>query len=150
MLNYKIIELNKDNIVSIESFKEESIEEGAHMVKRTLEEWKSGENTFSKRGERLWSLFVDDKCIAMGGLNIDPFVENNDGSIGRVRHLYVSRKYRRQGLAKVLMNLIINEAKKNFKTLRLSARRPEAFALYESMGFKRVEGEKVTHVFDLR
>ena len=92
--------------------------------------------------------FDKEKCIAIGGLNIDPFIEGNEGTIGRVRHLYVSNKYRRQGLSKVLMSLILTEAKKNFKILRLSTNNPVAAHLYETLGFIKVEGHKVTHVLN--
>lgn len=149
MLDYKIIEISDENIDSLEPLSEEALLDGDTFIRRTINDWKEGENKFSKPGEKFWGFFIDGECIAIGGLNIDPYVEDNDGSIGRVRHVYVLRKYRGQGLSKVLMKLIMDEAKKNFTTLRLSTHNPVAASLYESLDFEKKEGAKVTHILKL-
>jgi len=136
-IDYKVKEINDNNIDSLNELVEESMKENINFVKRTVNEWKSGKNNFSKKGEKLWGLFLQNKCIAIGGLNIDPYIENNEGSIGRVRHVYVAQKYRGFDLSRVIMKLIMEEAKKNFKILRLSTQNPIAASLYESLGFKK-------------
>ncbi len=151
-IDYKINEINDNNIDSLKELVEESIKENINFVKRTFEEWKNGENNFSKKGEKFWGLFLEDKCIAMGGLNIDPYIENNDGSIGRVRHVYVAQKYRSLGLSKVVMKLIMDEAKKNFKILRLSTKNPIAASLYESLGFQKennIDENRAEYVYEI-
>ncbi|MEK7227759.1 MAG: GNAT family N-acetyltransferase [Patescibacteria group bacterium] len=146
MIDYKIIEISDENIDSLEPLNEEALLDGDTFIRRTINDWKEGKNKFSKTGEKFWGFFINKECIVIGGLNIDPYVEDNDGSIGRVRHVYVLRKYRGQGLSKSLMKLIIDEAKKTFTTLRLSTHNPIAASLYESLGFVKTEGIKVTHM----
>jgi GNAT superfamily N-acetyltransferase len=148
MINYKVIEINNENIFSLEPLNIEALADGICIVKKTINEWRTGENTFSKTGEKFWGLFIGSECIAIGGLQIDPYVENNDGTVGRVRHLYVAKKNRGNGLSRVIMNLVLDEAKKNFKILRLSTKNPIAASLYESLGFVKKEGVKVTHIID--
>lgn len=145
MIEYQILEINDNNIDSLLPLNEEALADGWNLVDRTIKEWKSGENKFNKKGEKLWGLFIGDKCIAIGGIDIDKYLEGNDGSVGRVRHVYVAKEYRRQGLSKVIMNLIIEHAKKYFKLLRLSTSNPIACHLYDSLGFQKVEGYKVAY-----
>ena len=142
----KIIEMNDDLINSLKELASEATKNGDNFVQRTIDEWESGENTFSKPGEKLWSIYVDNNIVALGGLNKDPYIDNDE--IGRVRHVYVSENYRGQGLSKILLKLIIDEAKKHFKTLRLSTKNPIAASLYESMGFEKTDGDdhKATHI----
>lgn len=143
MIDYLILEINDSNIDSLEMIAKEATEENYSFVRKTIDEWKSGVNNFSKKGEKLWGIFINNKCIAIGGLNKDPYIDDKD--VGRVRHVYVSKEYRGQGLSIILLKLIISEAKKNFKSLRLSTHNPIAASLYESNGFNKVDGVKVTH-----
>ncbi len=135
MLDYKILEINDENIFSLEPLNEEALPDGYKLVQKGIREWKDGTNKFSKQGEKFWGLFIGSECIAIGGLNIDPYLEGNDGSVGRVRHIYVAKKYRGLGLSKVLVNMVLDEAKKHFKLVRLSTRNPIAASLYESFNF---------------
>ncbi len=138
MINYAIQEVNNDNIDSLALLQQEA--EGETMiVSKMVDEWKSGENTFSKTGEKAWGLFVGDECIAFAGINVDPYLEGNDGSVGRVRHVYVAQKYRGQGLSKVLMDVVLAHAKEYFKTLRLSTNNPIALRVYLAYGFAETE-----------
>ncbi len=144
MESYQILEINNFNILLLLGLAEEADAGGYLFVQKTITEWNDGTNNFSKPGEKLWGIFIADECIGIGGLNQDPYV--NDKTIGRVRHLYISKKYRGLGLSKLLMQLIVNKAKENFTTLRLSTQNPVADSLYESLGFTKTTGEKVTHI----
>ena len=148
MLNYSLIEINDSNISSLQKLSAEALGDNYSFVKRTIDEWESGINTFSKHGERLWGIFINDECVAIGGLNQDPYIE--DVTVGRVRHVYVAKNYRGNALSKVIMKLILDEAKKNFRVLRLSTSNPVASSLYESMGFTKATGYKVTHIVHLK
>ena len=101
-------------------------------------------NDFSKEGEILLGIFISNLCIGIGGLNVDPYIE--DPIIGRIRHVYISQKHRRKGLATLLLKKIIRMAAKDFKILHLYTNIPNASSLYESLGFVPSSGIKVTHI----
>ncbi len=118
--------------------------EGFNFVQRAIDDWSSGMNCFSKKGEILFGIFISDLCIGIGGLNVDPYI--NDPNIGRIRHLYVSQEHRRKGFATLLLKRIIRIAATNFELVRLSTHNPNASSFYESMGFDNSKGEKETHI----
>ena len=143
-LDYSITEITDSNIDSLNELAQDAIADGHTSVQRTIDEWKDGSNKFSKDGEKIWGIFLSDQCIGIGGINQDPFID--DRTVGRVRHLYISTQYRRLGLSKVLLKLILTHAKKYFTSLRLSTKNPIAASFYESFGFKKTDGIKVTHL----
>ncbi|HCX5354411.1 TPA: GNAT family N-acetyltransferase, partial [Escherichia coli] len=73
--------------------------------------------------------------IAIGGLNIDPF--SNEQKIGRLRRFYVSRDYRRNGLGRLLLKKIICDAKNYYKVLVLHTDTEQADNFYTSFGFSK-------------
>ena len=144
MIDYTVVEINDSNISSLQKMVEESKQSGEGIVGRTVDEWISGKNKFSKEGEKFWGLMVDNEIIGIGGLNQDPYL--NDPKVGRVRHVFIMKKYRGQGLSIVLMNLILDLAKKHYTTLRLATNNPIAASLYESLGFEKINEVKATHI----
>jgi len=84
--------------------------------------------------------------IGIGGLNCDPYSEYPN--LGRVRHLYIRKVHRRKGYATLLMNTFINEARLHFDMLRLFTDNPAASGLYETLGFQKFNGPKVSHVLN--
>lgn len=152
-MEYKIQKINDSSILSLTGLAAQAKTEGYNFVQRTIDEWQAGKNNFSKTGEFLLGVFDGDNCIAIGGLNIDPYA--NDTRVCRLRHLYVSPKCRRVGIAKILLEKIINDAQNYFNVLRLSAHKPArsnepAARLYESMGFIQDEGDHQTHLLNLK
>jgi len=141
---FDLVTFTGDNYLLIESLVDESRREGFGFVQRTIEEWTSGANRFSRTGEGLWGLVSGTELIGIGGLNVDPFIQ--DPGTGRVRHLYIRREYRRKGCATILMNTIIGQAKPHFHILRLFTDNPAAAALYERLGFEHLPGYKVSHL----
>ena len=95
-MNYEIIMITDGNINELEHLAKEAKTEGYNFVGRTIDEWKSGINSFSKTGEFLYGVISNNKCIAIGGLNIDPY--QNYENVGRIRHLYVAKAYINQGI----------------------------------------------------
>ena len=151
-MNYEISQINDSSIQSLAPLAVDAEGEGFKFVKKTIDEWISGANRFSGPGEILWGVFDGGKCVALGGLNVDPHA--NDPKVGRVRRLYVSSAYRKKGVATALLEMIIGKARQNFTTLRLSAHRPgasneAASKLYEEIGFAKDEGPNQTHVKSL-
>ena len=95
----------------------ESLNEGFKFLAKAKSSWESGANRFDKTGEIFYGAFDENKVVAVCGLNIDPYT--NKSSIGRVRHLYVLPVYRRKGIAKLLVDKILEFGKESFEILRL-------------------------------
>lgn len=139
----ELIKLSDHNYYMIEILVEESIVEGFQMVERTILDWKSGANRFSGIGESFWGLLWKGELIGIGGLNIDPYVDNV--CTGRIRHLYIRKQFRRQGFAKLLMSEIVKEARQYFTKLRLYTDNSEAALFYQFLGFRPINDLKVSH-----
>ena len=142
----KLIEFTDVTFFLIDGLTDESRQEGYEFIQRTIDDWNSGANKFSKPGEKLWGLMLEATLIGIGGLNCDPYSEYPN--LGRVRHLYIRKAHRRKGYATLLMNTIINEARHHFDTLRLFTNNPTASELYETLGFQKINRPKVSHVLN--
>jgi ribosomal protein S18 acetylase RimI-like enzyme len=117
----------------ISSLIQESLQEEYNFIQRLKDEYLNGVNCFDKFGESLFVARADYIIVGICGLNIDPYLHNLD--IGRVRHLYVSKNYRKQGIGHLIMEHVINDAIKSFKTLILRTNNPLADKLYRDLGF---------------
>jgi len=144
---FHLVSFTSDNYGMIESLVDESKQEGFEFVQRTIDDWNSGANRFSLVGEGLWGLVSGGELIGIGGLNVDPYVE--DAGIGRVRHLYIRQAYRRKGCAALLMKTIIGHARLHFRVLRLFTANPVAAAFYVRLGFEHLPGDKASHVWTI-
>ncbi|CAM4022239.1 GNAT family N-acetyltransferase [Lederbergia lenta] len=128
---------------------DDSLSEGYKFIKRLVDEYAAEYNKFDRHGEALYVAKIEDKVIGIGGLNIDPYL--SFPYVGRVRHLYVLRQKRGTGVGKRLLNTIIDEARKHFRTLRLSSTNNLAAEnLYIKCGFSKVEGiHKASHILEI-
>jgi len=122
---------------------EEADAAGLAFLSRLRDEWLSGFLRFERPGERLLGAFVDGRLVGVGGMSHDPY-QPADG-LGRVRHLYVLRAFRRRGIARHLMAEILARAGPDFTTLRLRTNSLEAGRLFESLGFQRADRADETH-----
>jgi GNAT superfamily N-acetyltransferase len=114
----------------------ESKEDGFRFVERLVNDYQNGTNTFNHFGEGLFGIFNNDGAlIGIGGLNIDPF--SNDLSIGRIRRFYVRKAYRRNGIGSLLVNTIIEEAKRYYHILVLHTDTEQGDKFYSSLGFSK-------------
>jgi ribosomal protein S18 acetylase RimI-like enzyme len=119
--------------------------EGFQFVRRVVNEWESGANRFTGKGEALVGYFVGDRLVAICGLTRDPY--QNEATVGRLRNLYVLPEYRRRSIGAVLTRRVIELAESAYRVLRLRAATPRAAALYERLGFTATaELENCTHV----
>jgi len=129
-----IIKISTLPINEIQPLIQKSTQEGFEFVERLSIEFQEGINQFNKPGEALFAAYAHTDLIAIGGLNQDPYVQKQ--KTGRVRHLYVLPDFRRQGIGKQIMMLIISEAKKHFHLLTLRTFNPDADKFYRHLGFK--------------
>jgi len=140
-MNLKIIKTEQlpksfDKLIQV------SKEEGYRFVDKTKQEWHSGKNSFSKNGEAFFLVYDGEVLVGCGGVNIDPYTDN--AKIGRVRHLYVLPAYRRKGIARSLVNEIINKSRHSFSVLRLRANSLNigSYDFYLSCGFQETKGNE--------
>jgi ribosomal protein S18 acetylase RimI-like enzyme len=122
---------------------------GLRLVRRLVDEWTSGANRFDRPGEALFVARIAGEIVGVCGLNLDPYAAAP--TIGRVRHLYVSLAHRRRGIGRRLMAEVVAAARGRFERLHLRTTNPAAAALYERLGFRRLDDvPDCTHVLDLR
>ncbi|PGD59224.1 GNAT family N-acetyltransferase [Bacillus wiedmannii] len=116
---------------------QESKEEGFNFLIKLKSEYENKINIFNKTGECLYGIFQGEKLIGIGGLNKDPYTENN--KIGRLRRFYISKHYRRKGLGNLLLNRLLLHAEKYFKVVVLHTDTKQGDVFYNANGF--VKGE---------
>ena len=127
---------------------QESQVQGYSFIDRLVSEYEDGTNRFALPDEALFGVYADEQLIAIGGLNRDPFLENND--IGRVRHVYVLADFRRQGVGTLLLRHIIEAARPHFRLLTLRTFNEDAAKFYVSLGFQSTnEMPNATHILSL-
>jgi GNAT superfamily N-acetyltransferase len=123
-------------ILDLNSLLAESKSEGFRFLSRLIDEYQSGINTFSDRGEGLFGVKDHSgEVIAIGGLNQDPY--SNEMNIGRLRRFYVANSYRRRGLGIQLMDHILSYAKEHFALIVLHTDTEQADCFYRAYGFKK-------------
>ncbi|WP_142344497.1 GNAT family N-acetyltransferase [Bacillus cereus] len=116
---------------------QESKDEGFNFLIKLISDYENKINTFNKTGECLYGIFQGEKLIGIGGLNQDPYTENN--KIGRLRRVYISKDYRRIGLGNLLLNWLLSHSEKYFKVVVLHTDTKQGDAFYTTNGF--VKGE---------
>lgn len=123
---------------------EASLTEGFNFLARLMEKWESGENRFEKPNERLYQIEVEGEIIGIGGINNDPYCNNNKH--GRIRHLYIHPNHRGKGLGKKIVQTIIVDFRGSYEKFTLRTKREKASKFYEAIGFMRVyDSETNTH-----
>ncbi|WP_142333991.1 GNAT family N-acetyltransferase [Bacillus wiedmannii] len=127
---------------------EESKEEGFNFLIRLISEYENKINIFNKTGECLYGIFQGEKLIGIGGLNEDPYTENN--KISRLRRFYIAKEYRRKGLGRLLLVRIISDAKKYFNIVVLNTDTVQGDKFYISIGFvKGIKFVGASHYLNL-
>ena len=132
----------------IEDLRAEAVVEGFRFVDRLIFEWQSGCNRFLQRGEVFVGAFWEAELVAVGGLNRDPYADQ-DG-IGRLRHLYVRRSARHTGAGSAIVRHLLDKAEGAFHSVRLRTETQEAADFYVGLGFQPVHDKTATHVRVLR
>jgi ribosomal protein S18 acetylase RimI-like enzyme len=138
---YKVREHLPDDF---EALLADSLKGGHRFILRLKADWLSGANDFSKSGECLRAAVEGGKLIGIGGINIDPYL--NDKANGRIRHLYVHSRFRRKNVASIILKELEKDAVCHFDLLTLRTNNPEADLFYLKLGFCRVQGHPfLTH-----
>ena len=109
--------------------------EGFRMVDRLLEEWHSGLHRYDADSEPLLLVHFGQEVVGVGGIT------RQNTETGRLRRVYVSPMFRRQGVGSVLVEELIRLARPHYKSIVLKTEDAPAAAFYESHGFSRFEGE---------
>jgi GNAT superfamily N-acetyltransferase len=126
----------------------ESVAGGFEFLRRLELEWLTGANCFDRLGECLFVAIQDERVVGVCGLNVDPYCQ--DRNAGRLRHLYVAARCRREGIGRALTKQIVSEAAKSFAILTLRTGTPEAAAFYLALGFMHTHLlPSSTHYLDL-
>ena len=120
----------------------ESESEGFRFVRRFKDEFDSKLNNFSKHGEVLFAVTIDNSLIAIGGVN--SWGTDKD-KIGRLRRFYVSKAYRNNGVGRRLLDRIETHAFEHFDTLVLYTESSEASNFYLNCGYTEVLAQKISH-----
>lgn len=136
--------IRKINSITLKSLISDSEDNNVSFVTNTVADWINGTNRFDKEGEFFLGAYINDEIVGMGGLNIDPYMDHV--KTGRVRHLYVSSRFRRQKIGQQLMLEIIKNAKQYYEAIRLYTENKDAFLFYESFGFQRSSKYKESHI----
>ncbi|MGC5326842.1 GNAT family N-acetyltransferase [Brevibacillus sp. SYSU BS000544] len=148
MSTFQILRVNNLTIEEIKHLIDECTLEGFTFMTKLQDEYVTGQNRFDKRGEALYVARFDHNIVGICGLNQDPYEKQS--TIGRVRHLYVAKEFRKQRIARALVSQIIYEAKEYYLELTLRTNNPEADRLYRSMGFSTESNyESATHILPL-
>lgn len=128
-----ISEIKALKVDELEPLVLQSEQEGFRHLRRLVNEYQSGENTFSGQGEALYIAREQEQIVGIVGLNQDPF---SDHSTGRVRRLYVHPDYRHLGIGKQLVQKVTSEANKFYNILVLHTDSEQASTFYLALGFK--------------
>ena len=122
----------------------EASAQGYDFVRETTDDWASGANRFNAPGECFCGYRQDGEIVAIGGLNIDPFL--NDPAIGRIRRVYVRQAWRNRGIGQAIVLDLIARARPSFRSVRLRAENTEAARLYERLGFVAIDSPDASHI----
>ena len=102
-------------------------------------------------------VFLDDKLIGISGIEMEDKTSAHEGVLG----ISIAKEYRRQGIGKKLIKLVIDEAIKNLPqariiTLGVFGNNPLAMGMYKKFGFKEFgklpegilyKGQYVDHIY---
>ena len=66
-------------------------------------------------------------------MNVDPYI--TEVCTGRIRHVYVLKRARRQGVATTLMRYLLNYVRRSFRSVRLFTDTKGGAMSYEALGF---------------
>jgi len=126
----------------------EAVADGVHNVTRLLDRWVDGSERYEAPGESLLVALAagTERVVGVGGISRCPDVA---GAL-RVRRFYVAADWRRDGVARLIAETLIEDARRNAELVTCNAgASAAAVPFWESMGFSRSEAAGVTHELKL-
>ena len=126
----------------------EATADGFRFLDRLVTEWDAGNNRFDAPGERLLGAFLNDRLVAIGGLNVDPYA--TEAGTARLRHVYVLKAERRRGFGRMLVRRLLEDAREaGFSEVRLLTDTVAGARFYESLGFSSLRSPHGSHLMPL-
>ena len=119
----------------------EALSEGHRHMGRLAREWAAAPEQF----HALLATFEDDALAGIGGITDEP--EPAPEPAWRMRRLYVAKASRGRGVARTIVNALLQEALDNVRLVTAHAGGTEAAQFWEAMGFTPVSGRPWTHEF---
>ena len=117
------------------------LEEGSEAICDITESLRDFYNRHLSDGTFVaWVAVFDNEIIATSGMSFTekpPYYNNPTGQIGIVSSMYTVPEYRRRGIAKKLLELIVNEAKEYGCGVVYITASDEGAKLYQACGFER-------------
>jgi len=139
----KTIRIADDLPPEIETLASEARAEGWRHIDRLIAEWSSGAERFDKPGEALFAVFAAGDLAGVGGLTREP--ADPSGDVLRARRLYVSPRFRRQGVGRALASAIVQQAQACVSRVTVNARQGAAGAFWEGLGFALASAGGFSH-----
>ncbi|WP_169891257.1 GNAT family N-acetyltransferase [Litchfieldia alkalitelluris] len=134
MAHINIKRIDKVEFENLSHLIEESEKQGFRFVRRLVNEYLNGENSFSLEGEVLYGAYDrNGLLVAVAGLNRNPY--SGENTIGRVRRCYVANEMRGQGIGKLLIEQLIKDADGMFNVLVLHTDTEQGDRFYQALGF---------------
>jgi GNAT superfamily N-acetyltransferase len=140
-----IVQFDRWPYAAIEPLVQDSLQEGFHFLQRLKDQWLSGANRFSGKGEALFGIFEGDRLLAVGGIN------RQSDDCARLRRFYVRKDVRREGLGRMLVQHILRFASAHYTRVFLRTDTPAADQFYLAVGFSHLfPGSGSTHIIELK
>jgi GNAT superfamily N-acetyltransferase len=125
-----------------------SLAEGFRFVQVLRDQWNSGANRFTEPGEGFFAAYHRGSLAGVCGLNRDP--HSADPAVGRLRRLFVSEPFRRQGVGRAVVLHTLSFAREHFSLIRVWTDMSDADVFYRALGFSRVRSPlDATHELQL-
>jgi GNAT superfamily N-acetyltransferase len=131
----------------IRELSDEASTDGFRFMDNLWDDWEKGANRFDCPGETFRGIFQGLRLLAVGGLNVDPYVA--EAHTGRLRHVYVLKRVRRQGLASDIVRHLLVDARRSFRSVRLFTDTKDGAMFYEALGFMPSPSSTASHEISL-
>jgi GNAT superfamily N-acetyltransferase len=131
------------DLTTLESLAGAAEREGFRFLTRFMRDLRATAASLDTTREFFLGAVIDNRIVAVGGVTPDPYVD--EPATGRIRHLYVTADFRRQGVGAALIRALEARACQEYDRLQLRTDTREAAAFYEHLGYVPVVHETATH-----